>query len=131
MRFKIKLSSPDKIVMINQRLVDGRFVKVATKVRNLEFEILNASFIALARQTIHLVDYLQCLNYMKTLQSVTEIASDITLNKSDIENLIQGFELTKGNRPDNWTTCLDFFMQLAGPEQIMDPIETTVANTTP
>ena len=118
MKFKLMLSKPDNVITINQRLADGRAVRVPVKTRAVELEIIDSCFNALAKQTRRLADYMQCLRYMKTMQSVTDSVENIFMSKSDIENIINGFELTSGSRPENWSRCIDFFNQLESPEQV-------------
>ena len=122
MKFRLKLSDNNKIISVNQRYPDGRTVRVPVKARAVELEIIDASFVALARQCPKLQDYLQCATYLKMIQENSVNVETLTFNQSDLENLINGFELTKGNRKDSWVRCLDFFKQLDGPEQIDDPV---------
>lgn len=123
MQFRLRLSNPSVIMQINQRLADGRFTKVIVKLRSIELEILDASFLAFARNTNRLTEYLQIVKYLHILQNANDSVADIKLSKTDFENLIAGFEQTKGNRPDHWARCLEFFVQLDGPEQIEDEPE--------
>jgi hypothetical protein len=122
MQFRIKLSDPNAVITINQRYPDGRTVRVPVQTRSVELEIIDASFVALSRQCAKLQDYLQCSTYLKTIQDASSTLNTLVFNKSDLENLITGFELTKGIRPDAWVRCLSFFKQLDGPEQIEDPV---------
>jgi len=121
--YQINLSSPDTIITVNQRLKDGRAVRVPVKARAVELEIIDACYMALSKQTLHLGEYLQCLRHMNAIQQVTDQVLFINFPKSDLENLIQGFELTKGDRPDSWTRCIDFFQQINAPKEIeLDPV---------
>jgi hypothetical protein len=122
-KFRLSLSNPDRIITINQRYPDGRTVRVPVKARAVELELIDASFCALAKQCPRLQDYLQCATYLQTIQAASDSISTLTFSKSDLENLINGFELTKGARPDSWVRCLSFLKQLDGPEQIEDEIK--------
>ena len=104
---------------------DGRMVKVPVKLRNIELEIMDACYQALAKQTVHLGEYLQCINHMNAIQNINDQVLFINFSKSDLENLIQGFELTKGNRSDSWTRCIDLFKQINAPQEIENGIATT------
>ena len=125
MLFRIKLSSPETVAQINQRLADGRAIRVPVQLRNVELEILDACYNALAKQAIYLSEYLQCIKHMETIQSSPITVSHVTFSKSDLENLLKGFSLTKGERPDSWTRCIEFFKQIDAPEQIDDIIPPT------
>jgi len=118
MQYRITLSTPDKTVQVNQRLVDGRAVRVPVKTRAVELEILDACYNALAKQTQHLGEYLQCIRSMARIQGADDSIRFVDFSKSDLENLIIGFDLTRGNRPDSWARCVEFFSQLDAPEQI-------------
>jgi hypothetical protein len=122
MQFRLKLSDNDNVLMINQRYPDGRTVRVPVKTRAVELEMIDASFVALAKQCPKLQDYLQCAAYLDKIQNAGNNIEFFTFSKGDLENLIQGFELTRGSRPDSWVRCLSFLKQMDGPEQIEDPV---------
>jgi hypothetical protein len=116
--YRINLSAPEAITTINQRLPDGRAIRVPVKTRSIELEIMDTCYMALSTQTQHLGEYLQCLKHMQAIQNITDPIQFVNFSKSDLENLVNGFSLTKGNRPESWSRCLSFFQQLDAPMEI-------------
>jgi hypothetical protein len=119
--YRINLSPPEFITTINQRLTDGRAVRVPVKLRSVELEIMDACYMALSKQTQHLGEYLQCLKNLTAIQNIADHVLFINFSRTDLENLIQGFELTRGNRSDSWCRCLSFFQQLDAPVEFEQP----------
>jgi hypothetical protein len=116
--YQIELSSPEATVEIHQRYADGRMVRVPTKTRNLELEIIDTCFMELAVHAKNIPDYLSCIRIAKQMQSLPENVQFVNFNKIDIENLMNGFTLTATKRPVNWARCLKFFEQVNSPKEI-------------
>jgi cell fate (sporulation/competence/biofilm development) regulator YmcA (YheA/YmcA/DUF963 family) len=122
--YRIALSKPEQVATINQRLADGRAIRVNTRLRNIELEIIYTCLNEFAKHVQKCASYLQVIKHMNAVQKIADTIQFINFSKSDFENLIAGFEMTKGNRPDSWTTAINFFEQMEGPEEI--EIEDTV-----
>jgi hypothetical protein len=116
--YKINLSDPEVTAEIHQRLPDGRMVRVPTRMRNIELEVLDKCFEVLSVNCRTLSDYVQCVRIMIQMQTLPDRVRSIQLKKSDMENLINGFVLTAGKRPESWSRAVKFFEQLLAPEEI-------------
>jgi len=119
--YKINLSKTNDTAEIHQRLADGRMVRVPAKLRNIELEIMDKCFEQLSLNCRTISDYLQCLRVMEQIQTMPDSVESIQLKKSDMENLMNGFVLTAGKRPENWARARGLFEQILAPEEIDVP----------
>jgi hypothetical protein len=118
--FQILLSSPETTVEIHQRLADGRAVRVPTKLRNIELEILDGCYMALSGNCQNVNEYLQCLRIMDQFQHLPDNVKSVKLTQPDLENLFNGFRLTTGKRPESWTRAKALFESLNAPVEVQD-----------
>lgn len=116
--YKINLSGPETTAEIHQRLPDGRMVRVPVRLRNIELEIMDKCFEQLSINCRTVSDYLQCLRIMEQIQTMPDSVASVQFKKSDMENLMNGFVLTAGKRPENWARARNFFEQVLAPEEI-------------
>ena len=117
-QYKLNLSSPEATADIHQRLPDGRMVRVPARLRNIELEILDKCFEQLSINCRTVSDYLQCVRVMEQIQTMPDNVGSIQLKKSDMENLMNGFVLTAGKRPENWARARGLVEQFLAPEEI-------------
>jgi hypothetical protein len=118
--YKLKLSSIEDAITINQRLPDGRGIRAIVNSRNVELEILEACYIALAKQCEPIAQYHAICVAIQSVQNINASVEFLTLTRSEIESIMLGFSLTKGNRPENWTRAVSFLSQLVNPEEIQE-----------
>lgn len=116
--YKINLSGPEATAEIHQRLPDGRMIRVPVRLRNIELEVLDKCFEALSISCKTISDYVQCLRVMNQIQTISDGVGSLQLKKSDMENLINGFVLTAGKRPESWARASKLFEQIYAPEEI-------------
>ena len=116
--YKIVLSGPETTAEIHQRMPDGRMVRVPVRMRNIELEVLDKCFEALSINCRTVSDYMQCIRVMNQMQTLPDSIGSIQLKKSDMENLVNGFCLTAGKRPESWARALKLFEQILAPEEI-------------
>jgi hypothetical protein len=55
---------------------------------------------------------------MEQIQAMSDNVESVQLKKSDMENLMNGFVLTAGKRPENWARARNFFEQILAPEEV-------------
>ena len=118
--YQIQLSSPELTCDINQRF-DGRAMRVKTKLRNIELEILDTCFSRLAQSVGTLVEYHACISVVQQFQTLPETVSVINFKKHEIEGLLKGFSLTADARPVEWARAIAFISQVNAPKEIELP----------
>jgi hypothetical protein len=93
-------------------------VRVPTKLRNIELEALDGCFMALSTNCQSIPEYLQCLRVMETFQHLPDNVMTVNMKKSDVENVMNGFKLTAGKRPESWTRARSFWEQIISPKEL-------------
>ena len=116
--YKIRLTNAETTAEIHQRLPDGRMVRVPARLRNIELEVIDKCYEQLSINCRTVSDYLQCIRIMDLMQSIPDSVEFIHLKKADLENLLNGFVLTAGKRPDSWARARMLFEQFLAPEEI-------------
>ena len=103
---------------MHQRLLDGRGPRVPVKLRNIELEILDTCYGMLAGSCVTVSDYLQCLRIQEQLQKLPDNVCEIKMRKQDLENIMLGFKLTAGHRPESWTRARSLFESINAPLEV-------------
>jgi hypothetical protein len=118
--YRVTLSSPEAITEIEQRLADGRKVRVPLRTRNLELEIVLECYELLSSHINNISEYMQILRMIQIVKSINDNVKFIDFPKFGIESLIRGFSLMAGKRPINWINAVDFWKQIEKPEQVQN-----------
>jgi hypothetical protein len=96
-------------------------VRVPVRLRNIELEVMDKCYEQLSINCRTASDYLQCIRIMDQIQTIPDTVESMFLKKADLENLLNGFVLTAGKRPESWARARSLFEQFLAPEEINVP----------